>query len=174
LQHVERAVILHAIEDYSRRSFIVKKLLNLILGIAVLATLGSLATAKAGAKIKSTTSNASYREASDKATPTPSPTPKKPVAKIKSTKSNASYRAAGDQATATPTPKPNATVKIKSTKSNASDRVAVDNPSPTPKANVRVLNRKQEVLYRDKAIPTPTPTPKAKEKRLKQLDARPQ
>jgi hypothetical protein len=62
-------VILHAIGNYSRRTFIVKKLLNLILGIAVLATLGGLATAKAASSVKSSMSNTSDRAAVDKASP---------------------------------------------------------------------------------------------------------
>ena len=46
-----------------------KKLLALILGIAVLATLGGLATAKAASTIKSSKSNSSDRTAVDKASP---------------------------------------------------------------------------------------------------------
>lgn len=100
-----------------------KKLLTLIIGLAVLATLGGLTTLKAEAKIKSTKSNGSLRAGDDKATPTPTPAK---TTTINSTKSN-TFRAAVDKAS----------------------------PTPTPKANVRVLNRKQEVLYRDKASPTP-------------------
>ncbi|HEX7517818.1 MAG TPA: hypothetical protein VF345_11105 [Chthoniobacterales bacterium] len=46
-----------------------KKLLALVLGIAVLATLGGLATAKAGSTVKSSKSNSDNRAADDKASP---------------------------------------------------------------------------------------------------------
>ena len=50
-----------------------KKLLTLILGIAVLATLGGLVTTKAATTLQSSRSNGSFK---GKPTPTPTPTPK--------------------------------------------------------------------------------------------------
>ena len=100
------------------------KLLALVLGIAVLATLSGLATA--GKPSKQQFDNRA-------AAVTPTPTPKPNAVRFTDyTLDGAGNRAAVDKAT--PTPKPKAITKIKSTKSNTSDRAAATTPTPTPKA----------------------------------------
>jgi hypothetical protein len=93
-----------------------KKLLTLILGIAVLVMLGGLATAKAASSIKSSKSNTSDR--AGVATPTPTPEAKGVNAvNVKLAR------------TALPSPTPGKTTTVKSGKSNSSERT-VDQTSP--------------------------------------------
>ncbi|HEX7517128.1 MAG TPA: hypothetical protein VF345_07560 [Chthoniobacterales bacterium] len=112
------------------------KLLALILGIAVLATLGGLATAEP-TTIRGSKSNGSYRAA----VPTPTPTPKAKTTTVNTTKSAVNVKLARTAATTpTPTPKPVAATTVNGSKSNTY-RTAATTPTPTPKAKEKRLKQ---------------------------------
>jgi len=110
-------LILYAIENYSRRSFAMKKLLALILGIAVLATLGGLATAGKPSK----------QQSDNRAAVSPTPTP---TSKAKGP--NAVNVKLARTVLPNPTPTPNANATIIKSKSNITNNKQAATPTPTP------------------------------------------
>jgi hypothetical protein len=118
--------------------------LTLILGIALLATLGGVAPVKADDKV------------------TPTPIPKKPALNLNSSRSNV-YKE--QTPLATPTPTPNKRSGYNTTRSNIKNlRTAGDKltPSPTPKPKEATLTNSSRSKGPERTAASPTPAPKAK------------
>jgi hypothetical protein len=120
-----------------------KHSLKLILGLALLATPGGFAPAKADDKVTPTPTPKKpainlnsgrsniYKEQTPLATPTPTPNKRSGYNTTRSNIQN--LRTRGDKVTPSPTPKPIEATTVNGSRSNGDARVAAS-PSPTPKA----------------------------------------